>query len=255
MPNLPNLSNGRTLLSSPNEYTAGESYRERIRENISNTPRKANENGAYTPRSIDLSIEKNLFRTVSRYNNPNSKSYDMDNDNNQLINQRSQKSARSRQILFYNKNHQSQDNNNNNYMNNNQPQQNFNDNQENLEQFLSPDNSSKYESEGSTNTENNYPNRRRRFEDNNFASKNNNLDNLNGTGNESVSRERVQTARGRDRENATRTPVIIPRKNVSYNNNINTNGNHNNNNHNSMNDNNMNECNSHENANRTLRNR
>lgn len=251
MPNLPNLPNGRTFLSSPNEYTAGESYRERIRENISNTPRKVNENGTYTPRSIDLSIEKNLFRTVSRYNNPNSKSYDVDDDNNQLTNHRSQKSAHSRQILFYNKNHQSQDNSNNN-----QPQQNF-DNQENLEQFLSPDNSSKYESEGSTTTENNYPNRRRRFEDNNFASKNNNLDNLNGTGNEPVFRERVQTARSRDRENATRTPVITPRKNVSYNNNINTNGNHNNNNNNnnSMNDSHMNEFNSHENANRTPRNR
>ncbi len=245
MPNLPNLSNSRAFLASPNGYSGSDSYRERIRENISNTPRKS-DNSTYTPRSIDLSIEKNLFRTVSRYNNHNTNNKSHDNDETGFLTQRSQKSARTRQVLFYNKNGLSQDNTNTTTNGSNNQQQHI-ENQENLDQFRNLDNNSRHGSENS-NSENNYPSRRKRFEDNNFNSKNNNLDNLNSrnmNGNEPAFNERIKTAKSRERENA-QTPVITPRKNTSYNNNLNNNSN----NHNSNND-----FSSDENPNRSQRNR
>ena len=178
MPNLPSLSSNRSMLpSSPSSLSTyqngGESYREKIREKIQSTPRKS---GEYTAnKSIDLSMHReNTFRSASRLKN----SIESDADMGAISARDTLKSARLRQIVFYN---------------NNNTAESGNDNQENLNGT-----DSKFSFDSELN-ENNYLSRRKRFETNNFNQAEDQSEKF---------RERLKTAV----DSSTRTPLVKPRK-------------------------------------------
>lgn len=112
---LPNLSGKTFDTPTLDSYQSGaDSYREKVREKIQSSPRQ---NTNYT-RSIDLSLTSdNSFRPVSRSNKSNNSYVSSLNDTNSVSRL---KSARSRQLIFYNNNGElNQDNNNDNTNNNN----------------------------------------------------------------------------------------------------------------------------------------
>ncbi len=192
MPNFPNLSSSRAFLSqSPNSFGYnGSDFRDRIRENLQNTPRKDKN---FTNRSIDLSLtrENSAFRPVSRMKSQN-KAPNISDLDSELINTKS----RRRELLFYNKNDQQ-----------NQSSENNIENQENFD-FL---NSEQNKLDNGSN-ENSYTSRRKRFEDNNFKQQSKSF-----TENDLLFTERVQTAR-----DSARTPIVKPRK--MYNNDLENDG-------------------------------
>jgi hypothetical protein len=132
---LPNLSGKSFLSTSPtfDTYQSGaDSYREKVKEKIQNSPRRSANYSDYS-RSIDLSISKDeSFRPVSRHrsinvNNNNSQlnettnGYRLKSAANDPKNISRLKSARNRQIVFYNNNNnldESIDNETNNNNNN-----------------------------------------------------------------------------------------------------------------------------------------
>jgi len=192
MPNLPNLSSSRAFLSqSPNSFGYnGSDFRDRIRENLQNTPRKDKN---FSNRSIDLSLtrENSAFRPISRMKSQN-KAPTISDIDSELINTKS----RRRELLFYNKNDQQ-----------NQSSENNIENQENFD-FL---NSEQNKIDNGSN-ENSYTSRRKRFEDNNFKQQRKSF-----TENDLLFTERVQTAR-----DSARTPIVKPRK--IYNNDLENDG-------------------------------
>lgn len=99
---LPNLSGKSYISTSPtfDSYQSGaDSYREKVKEKIQNSPRQS----ATYSRSIDLSLTKETqFRPVSRTNNRTNNLERLKsalNDSSSRL-----KSARNRQLIFYNNN-------------------------------------------------------------------------------------------------------------------------------------------------------
>jgi len=110
---LPNLSGKSFISTSPtlDSFQSGaDSYREKVKEKIQNSPRR-NTNFDYT-RSIDLSLNReNTFLPISRNRDNNTanrlKTAVSDNNYSRL------KSSRSRQIVFYNNNGETAENESN----------------------------------------------------------------------------------------------------------------------------------------------
>ncbi len=178
MPNLPNLSSSRAFLSqSPNSFYSGSDYRDKIRENIQNTPRKDN---FLNNRSIDLSLtrENSTFRPVSRIK-PQNKAQSVNPD---LETELNTTKGRRRELVFYNKNEKNNQSSND-------------ENQENFDVWSSESNK-----KDNDNNENSYTSRRKRFEDNNFKQNSFSENGIPYT-------ERIHTAR-----ESTQTPRVKPRK-------------------------------------------